>query len=58
MIGTLDLLADFPADLIAVHAGKHQVQKDQVRAERNRNALQSFFPVVDNLYVSKHSLVR
>ena len=31
--GDVGALADFPTDLVAVHAGKHQVEKDQVRGE-------------------------
>ena len=38
--------ADFPADLIAVDSGQHQIQKDQIRHILFKGS-QSFFSVID-----------
>ena len=43
-------MTDFPADLVAVHSGQHQIQKNQVRAEGFKGP-ESFFTVIDNLCV-------
>ena len=41
------LMADLPADLVAVHARKHQIQQDQVGLEGAKDA-EGFFAVVDD----------
>ena len=42
-------------DLIAVHAGKHQIQKDQVRVRRCQMLCRACLAVVNDLWCRRHS---
>ena len=57
MIGTWEVVLDLPADLIAIHARQHQVEKDQVRL-KDRNLLQADSPSPDDLCIITFFFIR